>query len=132
MKHIRIFDSFDFTHDVYLLNNEPVKIVYLEYITSTELSLSYKTQDGSMYLFNDTIKDFEDAFTPVDSSEFVQDPIVKKVDPNATYNVTYTVNGRKISTLDYNKPSKLAYSLKGMYSKDPKYRLGKIKVELNS
>jgi len=128
MKHLKLFESLDFTHDVYLFNDMPVKIVNIDYITSTEISVSYKNQDGSIQLFNDTIKDFEDSFTPVESDQFVRE-IPKASTKETKYNLVYYIGNKKIETIKRNLNSKLAYSLRANYSKDPIYKAGRIKAE---
>lgn len=143
MRHIKIFESLNLD-DCYRFNSKSVKIISFETLSSSEISVSFIYEDGSIGHFNDTYKDFEEVFIPISSDEFkskskrASDKSIPTITPQTKmppkikderYNVAYYVGNKLINVIQKNIPSKLAYALKHTYKKRPEYKLGRIEVE---
>lgn len=144
MRHIKTFESINLD-TCYRFNNKAVKIVSFEELSSSEISVSFIYEDGTIGHFNDTYKDFEEVFISIPCDNFT--PKFNKSKSNALksiitqphktppkiseerYNVVYYVGNKLVDVIQKSIPSKLAYALKHTYKRRPEYRTGRIEVE---
>jgi len=95
-------------------------------IFGNEYRIIMRKRDGKERIYvgsyTDIINDFK---STVDSFPLVD----YKLPDDTKYNIVYYVGGKKVQTLRTNLSSKLAYSLKGTFSKDSRYKMGQLKLE---
>ena len=127
---------FEDKNDVYLYNDQIVKVLNKGKRSSNEYEVTYMTPDGKMHAYvADTENEFSDDFIAttepfiLNKTADIKKPQIKGQDK--TFDIVYYYNNRKSETLRYNLPQKLAYALKNTFKKDPKYKLGELKVEPN-
>lgn len=146
MRHIKTFESINLD-TCYRFNNKYVKIVSFEELSSSEISVSFIYEDGTIGHFNDTYKDFEEVFSPISCNDFkpkfnnskFKEPTAVVTQPSKTppkiaeerYNVVYYIGNKLVDVIQKNIPSKLAYALKHTYKRRPEYKSGRIEVEKN-
>lgn len=114
-------------YDVYEFNGKLVRIIHVDYLTSSEITVSYEYEDGTISAYTDTIKDFEEDFKETDKI-FVKKK--EKKENNKRYNLVYYHGKKKVETIKYNLNIKDVSIFKNYYSGFEKYKLGTIKKEL--
>lgn len=138
MLHLKQFNENSLNSDILLFHDKPVMVVNVEHLTSSEVSISYMHEDGTIGHFCGEIDDFDEVFKPGDDIKFkrkkkraARKPRKPQLDPNKTYNLVYYVGNKKVETLKWNLPISLARGLKKQYSSFPQYKSGEIKLEIN-
>lgn len=121
----------------YLLFDELVYIDSIDYYGGeyrVEFTKSDHTKDYYISDANDLENDFKESNKSFPLKKYYEEPIkktVKNTNDSIRYNLVYYIGNKKMETIEKNLNSKTAYSLKNIYSKNPKYRYGKIVVEKN-
>ncbi len=138
MKNIKGYYNFlaeSYGENNFLLFGE---LVYIDSIKNwgNEIRVEYTKQDGSKDFYTADSKEFyedfvetEDSFELIRTTKEIPASIINEVPKDIKYNLVYYIGSVKKETIKYNIDAKLAYALKGEYSKLPQYKLGKIKVE---
>lgn len=128
---IRSFALFE-SSDNYIFQNQIVKLLSKQTVAG-EVRVVYMTSDGKQHGYvADSVSEFENDFEKTESS--FEKTKVKRIrkpkdDKPKFCNVVYYHGNRKVETIHYNIPQKMAYGLKNKLKNDPRYRLGKLAVE---
>tara|TARA_R110000772_G_scaffold95789_1_gene194135 strand:+ start:7189 stop:7608 length:420 start_codon:yes stop_codon:yes gene_type:complete len=138
MKYIKLFESFDnMSGNFYKLFGT---LVYIDNIDSfgSELRVTMLDEDGKESEYVGDRKEISDDFDDTSDRFEIKKPVLKdkvtKKKPkskNHTYDIVYYEGDRKMQTLKTNLEKKLAYGLRGMFTKNPLYKRGNVKVEVN-
>ncbi len=98
-----------------------------------EIRVEYTKEDGTKHTYIADTRDFKEDFIETDKTFGVdvktKDEIYLNVKKEQKYNIVFYMGTTKMETIKSNVDSKQAYSLKNYFSKDPKYKMGKIVVE---
>lgn len=113
------------------------KTVYIKSIIpwSDEYQVNFLHSDNSPDEYTGTTKDIREDFLPTSKKFEIKkkDNIVNKTKTpkrkDIFYNIVYYIGSKKIETVRWNLPERMAYALKNQYSKLDKYRIGKLKLE---
>ena len=124
-----------FIGNTYLLNNKLVKVIYVDYLTSSEVTVSYIYEDGTKSAYTDTIEDFNETFKKTSRLfKFNKKKVEKPKKANTLkkmYNLVYYNGKKKIETIKWNLNPKQAHIFKNYYSGFDKYKMGEIKLEIS-
>ncbi len=141
MKTIKNYNDFlseNKNNNYYILFDN---IVYVDNISrwGDEIKVEYTKEDGTHHTYIGDDKDFREDFIETTKTFNFKEPVKAAiihpsipqptVNKSDKYNVVFYIGKTKMETLKYNIDSKLAYSLKNTYNKDPKYKLGRIEIE---
>jgi hypothetical protein len=138
MKYIKLFESFDnMSGEFYYLFDELIYIDNID-IFGSEFRITTLDKNGKKSEYIGDKKDVLDDFDITPDIFEIKKPILKKIPTkkkpkpeNHTYNIVYYEGGKKTQTLKYDLEKGLAYGLKGMFIKNPLYKRGDVKVEIN-
>jgi hypothetical protein len=116
------------TNQKYMFDGEIVVIDRIE-PHGAEVRVFYRKEDGTKETYVSDYRDFYQDF-----QTYYQDTVVnkepKKVPPqNIMYNLLYVMSPTNKEYIARNINIKLAYALKGKYSKLPEYRSGKFEIQ---
>ena len=139
MKYIKLFESIESMEGSFY--NLFGTLVYIDDVDifGSEWRINMIEEDGQKKDYvgsrSDILSDFDKT-----NKEFIvkkhtpKSNIPKKKKPQnqtQTYDIVYYEGSKKMETIRTNLEKKLAYGLSGKFRKDPNYRRGIIKVEVN-
>lgn len=114
-------------NDFYYLFNSLVYIDSIERF-GDEWRIIMRKTDGKERVYIGSHSDISEDFKST-SDKF---ELKRYKEPDTSkYDIVYYIGNKKIETLRTNLEKKLAYALRGTFAKNPIYKMGKLKVELN-
>jgi len=137
VKNWRLFNESVESDEYYEYSGSPIYVRNI-YSWGAEYKLDIVYPDGKRSSYIGDKKDIEEDFTPTDKTFDILPEEEKKLEPKPKpkkeieerFNLVFYIGKQKVSIIRRNLDKKLAYALRGAFSKDPNYRGGDLKVEI--